>query len=65
MTDDLMQTRCQSRSKNQEDKEIGIKKVAGADQISMIFQFMGESLILVTMAMVLAVIMVGLFLGIF
>jgi len=46
-------------------KEIGIKKVAGADQVSMIFQFMGESLMLVAMAMVLAVILVGLLLGIF
>lgn len=46
-------------------KEIGIKKVAGADQKSMIFQFMGESFLLVAMAMALAVVMVGLFLGIF
>jgi putative ABC transport system permease protein len=41
-------------------KEIGIKKVAGADQLSMIIQFMLESLMLVAMAMVFALILVGL-----
>ncbi|MEI6047971.1 MAG: ABC transporter permease [Bacteroidota bacterium] len=46
-------------------KEIGIKKVAGADQMSMIVQFMLESLILVSFAMVLALILVGLSLGVF
>jgi putative ABC transport system permease protein len=46
-------------------KEIGIKKVAGADQISMIIQFMLESLLLVSLAMVLALILVGLSLGLF
>ena len=46
-------------------KEIGIKKVAGADQLSMIVQFMLESLLLVGIAMVLAVILVGLSLGLF
>jgi putative ABC transport system permease protein len=46
-------------------KEIGIKKVAGADQLSMIIQFMLESLLLVAMAMVLALVLVGLSLGIF
>ena len=46
-------------------KEIGIKKVAGADQMSMIIQFMSESLLLVALAMVLALILVGLSLGAF
>ena len=46
-------------------KEIGIKKVAGADQITLIVQFMLESLLLVTMALILALILVGLFLGVF
>jgi ABC-type antimicrobial peptide transport system permease subunit len=46
-------------------KEIGIKKVAGAEQISLIFQFMLESLLLVTIAMILALILVGLSLGLF
>jgi putative ABC transport system permease protein len=46
-------------------KEIGIKKVAGADHITMIVQFMLESLLLVTMALLLALILVGLFLGVF
>ena len=46
-------------------KEIGIKKVAGADQMTMIIQFMLESLLLVAAAMVLALILVGLFLNVF
>jgi putative ABC transport system permease protein len=46
-------------------KEIGIKKVAGADQLSMIVQFMLESLLLVAAAMVLALIIVGLLLHVF
>ncbi len=46
-------------------KEIGIKKVAGADQMTMIIQFMSESLVLVTIAMVFALILVGLSLGVF
>ena len=46
-------------------KEIGIKKVAGASQMSMVVQFMLESLMLITMAMVFALILVGLFLGTF
>jgi putative ABC transport system permease protein len=46
-------------------KEIGIKKVAGADQMSMIVQFMLESLLLVAVAMIFALILVGLFLSIF
>jgi putative ABC transport system permease protein len=46
-------------------KEIGIKKVAGADQMSMIIQFMLESLLLVAVAMVLALVLIGLMLGTF
>lgn len=46
-------------------KEIGIKKVAGADRITMILQFMLESLLLVIMSLVLALILVGIFLGVF
>jgi putative ABC transport system permease protein len=46
-------------------KEIGIKKVSGADQMTMIVQFMLESLLLVTVAMIFAFILVGLSLGIF
>jgi putative ABC transport system permease protein len=46
-------------------REIGIKKVAGADQLSIIVQFLLESLLLVAVAMVLAVFLVGLSLNIF
>ena len=46
-------------------KEIGIKKVAGADQMTMIVQFMLESLLLVAAAMVLALVLVGLLLNAF
>jgi ABC-type antimicrobial peptide transport system permease subunit len=46
-------------------KEIGIKKVAGADQLSMIVQFMLESLLLVAIAMIFSLILVGLSLGVF
>jgi putative ABC transport system permease protein len=46
-------------------KEIGIKKVAGADQMSMIVQFMLESLLLVAVAMIFALILVGLCLNLF
>jgi len=46
-------------------KEIGIKKVAGADQMTMIVQFMFESLLLVAIALVFALILVGLSLGLF
>ncbi|HEX7494081.1 MAG TPA: ABC transporter permease, partial [Bacteroidales bacterium] len=46
-------------------KEIGIKKVAGADQISIIVQFLLESLLLVAVAMILAVFLVGLSLSLF
>jgi putative ABC transport system permease protein len=46
-------------------KEIGIKKVAGADQMTMIIQFMMESLLLVSIALILALILVGLSLNLF
>ena len=46
-------------------KEIGIKKVAGADQLSIIVQFLLESLLLVAVAMILAVFLVGLSLSLF
>ncbi len=46
-------------------KEIGIKKVAGADQMSMFVQFMLESQLLVTIAMIIALVLVGLSLNIF
>ncbi len=46
-------------------KEIGIRKVAGADRWSMIFQFMSESFILVTASMIIALLLVGLFLNAF
>ena len=46
-------------------KEIGIKKVAGADQMSMIIQFMLESLLLVGIAMIFSLILIGLSLGLF
>ncbi|MBK7133019.1 MAG: ABC transporter permease [Bacteroidales bacterium] len=46
-------------------KEIGIKKVAGADQMSMIVQFMLESLLLIAVALIFALLLVGLSLGLF
>jgi putative ABC transport system permease protein len=46
-------------------KEIGIKKVAGADQMSMIIQFMFESLLLVAVALAFALVLVGLSLSVF
>lgn len=46
-------------------KEIGIRKVVGADRKTMIVQFMSESLILVALSMVLALILVGLSLQLF
>ncbi len=46
-------------------KEIGIKKVAGADQMSIALQFMLESLLMVAIAMVFALILIGLSLGLF
>ena len=46
-------------------KEIGIRKVAGADRKTMIVQFMSESFLLVILAMLIALIFVGLFLKVF
>ncbi|MEI7500701.1 MAG: ABC transporter permease [Bacteroidota bacterium] len=46
-------------------KEIGIKKVAGANRLTMAFQFMTESVVLVLIALVFALVLVGLLLGIF
>ncbi len=46
-------------------KEIGIRKVIGADRKIMIAQFMSESLILVALSMILALIIVGLSLQLF
>ncbi len=46
-------------------KEIGIRKVVGADRQTMIVQFMSESLILVALSMILALILVGLSLQLF
>jgi ABC-type antimicrobial peptide transport system permease subunit len=46
-------------------KEIGIKKVTGADQKTLIVQFMIESLSLVSIAMLFALILVGLALPLF
>ena len=46
-------------------KEIGIKKVTGADQKTLIIQFMVESLSLVSIAMLFALILVGLALPLF
>ena len=46
-------------------KEIGIKKVSGADKMSMITQFMLESLLQVSIAMLLAFILIGLSLDLF
>jgi len=46
-------------------KEIGIKKVAGADKASMILQFMLESLFLVALSLIIALVLVGLSLNIF
>ena len=45
--------------------EIGVKKVAGANRLDMVVQFMIESLILVMIALMLALVLVGLLLGIF
>ena len=39
-------------------KEVGIRKVSGSDKTGLIFQFIGESLIIVTIAMIIAVLFV-------
>ncbi len=46
-------------------KEIGIKKVAGANRLTMALQFMTESVVLVFIALVFALVLVGLLLGVF
>ncbi len=46
-------------------KEVGIRKVAGADRKSMIVRFMSESLLLVVFASILSLVLVGLSLGLF
>jgi len=46
-------------------REIGIRKVAGADRKSMIIQFMSESFLLVTASLFIALLLVGLFLKAF
>jgi ABC-type antimicrobial peptide transport system permease subunit len=46
-------------------KEIGIKKISGADQKSLVIQFMLESMLMVVVAMFLALILVGLSLVVF
>jgi predicted permease len=46
-------------------KEIGIKKVAGAERRTMIIQFMSESLLLVVFALMIALVLCGLLLNAF
>ncbi len=46
-------------------KEIGIRKVAGANRLAMVMQFMIESALMVFIALVFALILVGLLLDIF
>jgi len=46
-------------------KEIGIRKVAGANRLTMIVQFMTESMVLVMIASIFALLLVGLLLGVF
>lgn len=46
-------------------KEIGIKKVTGADRKTMIVQFMAESFLMVMLAMLIALVLMGLFLDLF
>ncbi|MDX9728034.1 MAG: ABC transporter permease [Bacteroidales bacterium] len=46
-------------------REIGVRKVVGADRKTIIVQFMAESLILVALSMILALILVGLSLQLF
>jgi putative ABC transport system permease protein len=46
-------------------REIGIRKVAGADRKSLIIQFMSESFLLVTASLLVALLLVGLFLKAF
>jgi len=46
-------------------KEIGVKKASGASRLTMIIQFMVESLVLVMLALIVAIILVALALGVF
>jgi putative ABC transport system permease protein len=46
-------------------KEIGIKKVAGANRLNMMVQFITESVILVMIALIFALVLVSLSLGVF
>lgn len=46
-------------------REVGVRKVVGAERSSLIGQFMGEALLLTTLALVLAVALVGLLLPTF
>jgi putative ABC transport system permease protein len=46
-------------------KEVGVKKVAGVNKSGLIFQFLGESLIIVTFAAILAVLLVYAFTPLF
>ncbi|WP_234573173.1 ABC transporter permease [Rhodohalobacter sp. 614A] len=43
-------------------KEVGVKKAIGAHRGSLIFQYLGESLLMVTLSMILSIVMVELFL---
>jgi hypothetical protein len=43
-------------------KEVGVKKTIGADRLSLVFQYLGESLLMAFLSMILSVIMVVLFL---
>jgi putative ABC transport system permease protein len=46
-------------------KEIGIKKIAGANRLTMVLQFMTESVVLVFIALIFALVLVGLLLDVF
>jgi putative ABC transport system permease protein len=46
-------------------REIGIKKVSGADRKSLIMQFLSESLLMVALAMIIAIVLVGVSLEMF
>lgn len=46
-------------------KEIGVKKVSGAERKSIIIQFMLESILQVIISLVIAVVLIGLFLNVF
>src|SRR5207253_1968913 len=46
-------------------REVGVRKVVGAERASLIGQFMGEALLLTILSLVLAVVLVGLLLPVF